>query len=337
VGADADGDLGEIRLTSVWRDYQTDKAILGPDSSFVHDPSVDSTKIAGTVSFGKPNTLGTPTAAGYPFVFRNPGSFSTYLLIESGRTGIDGAAGIRFLPSLGQETTFQYGSSTSKNLSFYSFTVGKNVMQLGSYSALPGNPNTIIMGNDAPIQWGYNGKLVVYDTITSGKALFLSKKVASSSTPIAMFSSAANDRFTFDDNGTYQMHTYGSGAMEAPDLSKTESVYDAVYATDGTVLERHSKVERYATITSTSSPQTLSNDYSDNLINQGSTQATFTLTFPASPVDGQVLKITYNNAISVLTLDGNGNVIVGSAVTTAVPGSQRKFKFYTGVGWMKIY
>ena len=95
--------------------------------------------------------------------------------------------------------------------------------------------------------------------------------------------------------------------------------------------------EQYNIVTSTTSPVTLSNTVSDNLISQGSTQATFTLNFPASPVDGQVLKITYNNAISVLTLDGNGNTILGTAVTTAVIGSQRAFKFYSGIGWIKLY
>jgi hypothetical protein len=95
--------------------------------------------------------------------------------------------------------------------------------------------------------------------------------------------------------------------------------------------------ESYNTITSTTSPQTLSSTRADNLINQGSTQATFTFNLPASPVDGQVCMITYNNAITALTIDGNGNTIVGSAVTTAVIGSQRKFKFYTGIGWIKQY
>lgn len=97
------------------------------------------------------------------------------------------------------------------------------------------------------------------------------------------------------------------------------------------------KQEAYNEITSTSSPQTLSNTYSDNLINQGGTQATFTLNMPASPDDGQVCTITFNNAISTLTIDGNGETIVGSAVTTGVPGSQRKFKFYSGIGWIKLY
>lgn len=90
------------------------------------------------------------------------------------------------------------------------------------------------------------------------------------------------------------------------------------------------KQEGYYEINSTSSPQNLSNTYSDNYINQGGTQATFTLVFPASPEDGQILKITYNNAISSLTLDGNGNTIVGTTVTTAVAGTQRIFKFYAG-------
>lgn len=144
--------------------------------------------------------------------------------------------------------------------------------------------------------------------------------------------------FLFDPStDVLQLSQYGTGTKEASDLSKTESVYSAWYATDGTVLEKRANTEQYFTITSTSSPQTLSNTISDNLINQGGTQATFTLTFPASPVDGQVLKITYNNAITTLTLDGNGNTIVGSAVTTGVAGSQRAFKFYTGIGWIKLY
>lgn len=96
------------------------------------------------------------------------------------------------------------------------------------------------------------------------------------------------------------------------------------------------KQEAYYEINSTSSPQNLSNTYSDNFINQGGTQATFTLVFPASPEDGQILKITYNNNISTLTLDGNGNTIVGTTVTTAVEGSQRVFKFYAGEGvWIR--
>lgn len=129
----------------------------------------------------------------------------------------------------------------------------------------------------------------------------------------------------FEGLGTFRVTETGGNEIE-------------VNGTEVSILGKmKAKQEGYYTITSTSSPQTLSNDYSDNLINQGGTQASFTFQFPASPADGQILTLTYNNAISALTLDGNGNTIVGSAVTTAVAGSQRKFKFYTGIGWIKIY
>jgi hypothetical protein len=129
----------------------------------------------------------------------------------------------------------------------------------------------------------------------------------------------------FDDLGTFRVTQTGGNEIK-------------VNSTEVSILGKvKAKQEGYYTITSTSSPQTLSNDYSDNLINQGGTQASFTFQFPASPADGQILTLTYNNAISTLTLDGNGNTIVGSAVTTAVAGSQRKFKFYSGIGWVKIY
>jgi hypothetical protein len=123
-------------------------------------------------------------------------------------------------------------------------------------------------------------------------------------------------------------------SVNTGDISITAPV-DSEVRTVGLV---RAKQEAYYEINSTSSPQNLSNTYSDNFINQGGTQAAFTLVFPASPEDGQVLTITYNNNISTLTLDGNGNTIVGTTVTTAVAGSQRKFKFYAGAGvWIRIY
>jgi hypothetical protein len=236
-------------------------------------------------------------------------------------------------------------------------------MYLGSSGYVTGSARTVIIGeSDEPIKWGGNGSLVVYDTITSGNALFLAKKVSSSSVPLAMFSSGANDRFTFNDSGVARFHTYGAGLNEASDLGLGTPTHIAAFAPSGagvgTVLDlgigtglaisggvltatasapTQILAESYNTITSTTSPQTLSSTGADNLINQGGTQATFTLNLPASPVDGQVCMITYNNAITTLTIGGNGNTIVGSAVTTAVAGSQRKFKFYSGIGWIKQY
>jgi len=212
VGADADGDLGQILLNSVWRDYQTDKAILGTDSSFIHDPAQDTTRVLGTAAFGKASTLGSPTVSGYPFIFRNPSTASTYVLIESGRTSPSaGAAGIRLLPSGNFTSIIEYGTSTGAALQFSDKGSNKINLQVGSSSFVTGNRRTIIIGSDDPTQWGANGTLVLYDTITSGKAMFLVRKTTSSSVPLAMFSSSANDRFTFNDDGTTRFHTYGVG------------------------------------------------------------------------------------------------------------------------------
>ena len=131
---------------------------------------------------------------------------------------------------------------------------------------------------------------------------------------------------TRDASGWVGLASIGTG------LSYSAGVLSATASAPTQIL-----AEEYNTITSTSSPQTFSSTKSDNFVNQGGTQASFTFLFPASPVDGQVLTMTWNNAISTLTLDGNGNSIIGTAVTTAVAGTQRKFKFYTGVGWVKIY
>lgn len=48
--------------------------------------------------------------------------------------------------------------------------------------------------------------------------------------------------------GTFELNKYGSGNKEAADLSKTESIYHPVYATDGTVIERRMN---YGTVSGT--------------------------------------------------------------------------------------
>ena len=132
-----------------------------------------------------------------------------------------------------------------------------------------------------------------------------------------------------------QLYNYGTGTKEAADLSKTESAYIAKFATDGTLIEKPDNTERYNTITSTTSPVTLSSTIADNLINQGSTQATFTFRLPASPVNGQISKATFANAVTVLTIDGNGTTVTGTLPTTVNTGQQIIFKNYTGLGWVR--
>jgi len=195
---------------------------VGADSSFVHDPAQDTTFQKGTTVFGKASSLGSPTVSGYPFIFRNPSSSSTYVLIESGRTSpTGGAAGIRLLPSGNFTSIIEYGTSTGSALQFSDKGSSKINFQIGSSQFVTGNRRTVIVGSDDPTQWAGNAALVVYDTITSGKALAVFKKAVSSSTPIATFSSASNDRMTVEDDGDVKI---GTGAA----LAKLHVVGDCI-------------------------------------------------------------------------------------------------------------
>jgi hypothetical protein len=219
------------------------------------------------------------------------------------------------------------GSQDSTQRTIFGFLNPITYVERGSYFQAWGNQATV---SGSPV--GGIAEVVLDGTGNKNNPYFLVSGVRSGPFYQDLFRIDLNNGLNY-----VRMHGYGLGFREAADLSKTQSTYIAGFATDGTVLDVPINTELYNTITSTTSPQTLSSTRADNLINQGGTQATFTLKLPASPVDGQVCMITYNNAITTLTIDGNGNTIVGSAVTTAVAGSQRKFKFYSGIGWIKQY
>lgn len=91
-------------------------------------------------------------------------------------------------------------------------------------------------------------------------------------------------------------------------------------------------------ITSTSSPQTLSNAINSNLIDQAGTQASFTFNLPATPEPDQIAEITFTNAVTTLTISGNGTTIIGATPTTAVAGSYFKWKYFeAAAAWVKQY
>lgn len=81
---------------------------------------------------------------------------------------------------------------------------------------------------------------------------------------------------------------------------------------------------------------TLKDGIQDNLINPAGTLATLTVKLPATPDDGQILLLTFTKAITTLTVDGNGSTLVGTAPTSAAIGNRFTYKFYTGIGWIRI-
>jgi hypothetical protein len=94
--------------------------------------------------------------------------------------------------------------------------------------------------------------------------------------------------------------------------------------------------QTYNTITGVIGPIELSNTKTDNFINQGSTQATFTFSLPGSVADGFVSRMVFNNAVTSLTINSaDASSIFGTVPITASSYSVYTFKFYTGIGWIR--
>lgn len=115
---------------------------------------------------------------------------------------------------------------------------------------------------------------------------------------------------------------------------------DVVYFGEGVPLPccaNDNETTAYVYFSSTTSPISLSEGIIDNFIDQGSTQATFTFLLPPYPIDGQVVTLTFNNAVTTLTIDGNGNTILGNNPTSAAVGSHYTFKYYKKINtWFGI-
>lgn len=212
--------------------------------------------VRGPFSLGK-----RPTASfsGFNTVIRNSADASTYLIVQSGRDStVNGEAGIRFVPSGVWGSTIEWGTALSEGLTFYSRNYNGYLMSLGSDTPGPSN-RTVIAGRDSPlIGWGGNAKLAVYDTISTGDALAVFRKVSSTSTPIAMFGSDNDDRFTFHDSGLLRNHIYGTSATTASSTGKNYSVYAAHHATDGTLLGKAQQNGLASTTTDASGDITVS-------------------------------------------------------------------------------
>lgn len=115
---------------------------------------------------------------------------------------------------------------------------------------------------------------------------------------------------------------------------------DVIYFNDGIKVPccpTDNELGAYVYVSSTTSPIELSEGISDNFIDQGSTQSTFTFILPLYPIDGQIVTLTFNNAVTTLTINGNGRTILGTTPTSASVGSRYSFKYYKKINsWFRI-
>jgi len=111
-------------------------------------------------------------------------------------------------------------------------------------------------------------------------------------------------------------------------------IYSGVTSRYEPSLPRAAQV--YNTITATSSPIILSSTKTDNFINQGSTQSSFTFSLPGSADDGFISRLVFNNAVTSLTINAaDAAAIFGTVPITATQYAVYTFKFYSGIGWIR--
>lgn len=283
---------------------------IGADSSFIHDPAVDTTVIKGDIVLGKFCTNNT-----YPFSMRNAANSSTTLLIESGAT--TGYAGLK-LVSYNLPSKIEFGGTTSKYLNFYNANNARNILSVGTNT----NARTVLVGNVDP---AVNGTLIVNDTVSSGKGLVYFRKISSNSTPILTLTSVGNDRFVFHDDGRAFFNNLGTGtATQTLGLTSSGQVvpYTQVFPT-----AHVSAIDADVNITSNVNASITT--YVSYYL---STTGTRTLTFPtpSSALAGRSVVISYSAAgysgYTVLFTPTSGNMWYADPAT-GVPASQ------TSDGW----
>lgn len=139
-------------------------------------------------------------------------------------------------------------------------------------------------------------------------------------------------------NGAVTATKIANATILPSNFFNTSMSYGMTLTHDGTSWAyAHPVRENYNNITGTTSPITLSSNRRDNLVNQGSTQSSFTFNLPASPPDGFVCKVVFANAVTTLTISGNGNTVLGTAPTSASIGTALEYKYYSSASaWVRI-
>ena len=76
----------------------------------------------------------------------------------------------------------------------------------------------------------------------------------------------------------------------------------------------------------------------NEFVSADTTDGSFTVSLPASPLNGWIESVTAISAANVLTISGNGNTINGSSspIVNSVVGTTYSFLFSAGYGWTTL-
>jgi hypothetical protein len=285
------------------------------------------TAVAGSSGFTySSGVLSLPTGSGHGIaigtqtLFWQPNNDTTSIAVGAGQSANKG--------SLGGMTGTNQSNVALGNLAGNSITsgaqsvaIGTNAMQGVGFGAITGNNNIAIGFQSMNIAQGTAANNVCLGTQTGAS-------ITTGTNNTMLGTQVGQSTLT---TGTYNLLIGCSNSVVVP--SATSVNYLAIgLAMDGTTGENSNTAkagirslgyiaEKNYTIITTGIASTVSNACSTVIFNPATAIATYTLTFPTAPVDGQILKISASagTGVTALTLTSGGTI--NSPITTLIGGT----------------
>jgi len=225
VGADADGDLGELSLSGL----SITSGVLSAQSIYNLLPTGD-VQIAAANNSLRLNSLDTMKMN--HAIITTPGTTNLLLLNPNvGATGYPGSLG-------GGYHTVINGNMAVSNAGTGHIVIGGVVGEGGGYNFMTSVGYSSNIAGDYAIGIGYDADA------TNGQSMAIGYGARADELGEATIGSnnyAKLNLWTNTTSGQIVAVNYGTGTKEAADLSKTQSAYIAGFATDGTVLDLERK------------------------------------------------------------------------------------------------
>jgi len=233
----------------------TGKVKIGSDSSFIHNPSVDTTYAKGVfaTSYMRSNASALYSTVGGVISQKTTyGAAQGAYYSMSSKSSSGWLGGYYASNLLGTGLNFEMGYEIYRNANreryvaqqyildpYTSFTENYLSASIDTAIVAPANWMFIRMGNKTNTipksLWFTSAGATTVDT-----AQFRFNNVNGqlfSNGKFFTVENAGSPFFVIRTTGTASLNTYGTGTKEAADLSKTQSNYNATFATDGTLLE----------------------------------------------------------------------------------------------------
>jgi hypothetical protein len=192
---------------------------------------------------------------------------------------------------------------------------------------------TVAGGGTAPTQGIYSSAASTLALRTSGSNQFVISASAATFTPPVTAPRFTVNGSTVPANGIYLP---GTNRLAFSSNTARRAEFDA----NGNFITLQATADQsYSLQTpSTGFSITIANNITTLILNPAGTLATGTITMPATPIDGQVVRFTTSQIITALTVSPNsGQSIVGAPTTLALGQGAAFIYNLSGTTWYRLY